>query len=102
MIEMDIDRETLDNLGLRRADEEQWFPRDWTAFKRGLAATVRREQEERIAKWLAVVKAAREAGLPVKRVTIDGIEIEFGEADAPKATLTPLEAWEEKKRARSA
>jgi hypothetical protein len=26
MIEMDIDRETLDNLGLRRADEESWWP----------------------------------------------------------------------------
>jgi hypothetical protein len=26
MIEMDLDRETLDCLGLRLANEEQWFP----------------------------------------------------------------------------
>jgi hypothetical protein len=76
---------------------------DHKALLRAYTAIARREQKERIAKGLAVVKAAKNAGLPVKAANIDGVEIEFGEPEAAgeEAILTPLEAWKAK-RARSA
>jgi hypothetical protein len=72
-------------------------------FFRAVAANSRREQRERIKKGLAVVKAAKKAGLPIKSAVVEGTVLELGEADPPeKAILTPLEAWKEMKRARSA
>jgi hypothetical protein len=41
----------------------------------------RRERRDRRARGIAAVKAAQKAGLPVKRATIDGIEMELGEAE---------------------
>jgi hypothetical protein len=99
MIEIDLDQETLDCLGMRRADEEQWFPPDWSAWKKSVAAEARRKKRERECECAAIIKAAKEAGC--SRVTVYGVTYEFGEADAPKATLTPLEAWKAK-HARSA
>jgi hypothetical protein len=63
----------------------------------------RREQRERIAKGLAIIKAATRAGLQVKGAVIEGVAVEFGEPDTPQnAVMTPLEAWKEKRRARQA
>jgi hypothetical protein len=41
------------------------------------AAIARREQRERVAKGLAVVKAARKKGFQVTRATIGDVELEF-------------------------
>jgi len=75
---------------------------DYNELMRAYAAIARREERERIAKGLRVVKAVEKAGKPVTRATIEGVELQFGEPDAAnKATLTPLEAWKAK-HARSA
>jgi len=56
-------------------------------------ALLRREQRERIAKGRAVVRAMKKVvGLPVKRVTVDGVEIEFSEPSAP-AVGNELDQW---------
>jgi hypothetical protein len=55
---------------------------------RALGAIDRRRQRERIAKGLAIVKAAKRAGLPVRSATIEGVALEFGEADAPTGNRT--------------
>jgi hypothetical protein len=54
---------------------------------RAFTAIARREQRERVAKGLAVVKAARKKGLPVKAATIEGVALEFGEPDTTPATF---------------
>jgi hypothetical protein len=53
----------------------------------------RREQRERIAKGLRVVKAAKKAGLPVKAATVEGVALEFG---APETNETiSANPWDE-------
>lgn len=58
----------------------------------------RRERRERVAQALAMVKKAHKAGLAVKKATIEGVDLEFGQPEAAvkPATLTPLEAWKAK------
>jgi len=93
-------------------DPEDWghfFPRDEDALLRAADANARIERlarrkrrAEARAEAIEDIKAVRKAGLAVKRVVIEGTVLEFGEPEAAKTTLTPLEAWKEKKRARSA
>jgi hypothetical protein len=54
---------------------------------RAYSAIAKREERERVAKGLAVVKAARKKGLPVKAATIEGVTLEFGEPEAAPATF---------------
>jgi hypothetical protein len=69
----------------------------------GRVRTPRGEQRALIANGLAVIKAAKKAGLPLKSAVVDGVEMEFGQPEAPKQTaLTPLESWKEQRRARQA
>src|SRR5262249_51898219 len=67
MIEIDLDRETLDCLGLRRADEERWVPYDRGAFMRSLPASPKATGETAI---LRIIKAVQAAGLEVIGVTV--------------------------------
>jgi hypothetical protein len=71
---------------------------------RALTLIGRRERRERVARALAVVKEARKLGLPVKRATIDGVDMEFGPPEAAKeaAAVTELDQWISKHHARSA
>jgi hypothetical protein len=52
---------------------------------RAYAAIARREQRERVARGLAVVRAARKKGLPVKVATIEGVALQFGGPEAAPA-----------------
>jgi hypothetical protein len=53
---------------------------------RAYTAIAKREQRERVAKAVAVVKAARKKGLPVKVASIEGVTLQFGEPDAAPVT----------------
>jgi hypothetical protein len=99
--ELDLDAEAC-GVGFRHADDDEWSVRERRArhdeYFRAMAALQRRERRERLARAIAVVKTAQKAGLPVKRATIEGVDLEFGQPEAAKApaTLTPLEAWKAK------
>src|SRR5262245_45532866 len=67
MIEIDLDHETLDCLGLRRADEERWVPYDRGAFMRSVPASPKATGEAAI---LRIIKAVQAAGLEVLGVTV--------------------------------
>jgi hypothetical protein len=58
---------------------------DNDALLRALGRQSRRERRERVAEALAVVKAAKRAGLPVKGATVEGVALTFGAPDAPAA-----------------
>jgi hypothetical protein len=99
MIEIDLDRETLDCLGLRLAGEEPLFPRLSLLDALGPAPKAKRRP--------TVKQIEKESGRTVACLTVapDGSRtFTFGQPEtaAKEATLTPLEAWKEKKRARSA
>ena len=68
----------------------------------GIVREPRGGQRRGIAKGLAIVKAARKAGLQVKGATIEGVALEFGDQAAAPAKLTPLQEWRAKRNARSA
>jgi hypothetical protein len=62
---------------------------------RAYAAIARREERERIAKGLRVVKAVEKAGKPITRATIEGVELQFGgqEAAVKPALDDEVETW---------
>ena len=102
MIELDLNAEDLDCLGWHRADDDEWSVRErrerLDEYFRAMAALQRRERPERLAREIAVVKAAQRAGLPVKAAIVEGVALTFGDPEAAgkAATLTPLEAWKAK------
>jgi hypothetical protein len=56
---------------------------------------LRMNQRARAKAALAVIKAAQKAGVgPVRRMTIDGVTIEFGQPDAPGANDAELNEWD--------
>jgi hypothetical protein len=55
---------------------------DNKALLKAFTVIARREQRERIAKGLAVVKAAKKEGLLIRSATIENVTLEFGEAEA--------------------
>ncbi len=70
----------------READDE---------YIRAMAALQRRERRERLAREIAVIKAMQKAGLPVRRATVAGVDLEFGspEAAGKAAPDDEVEAW---------
>jgi hypothetical protein len=60
----------------------------------------RQQLRQRTAEALAVLNAARKAGVPITSATFEGVTLKIGEP--PKAALTPLEAWKAKRNARQA
>jgi hypothetical protein len=91
----------------RPADDYWSADDDWSVgdirerhaeYLRAVALIGRRERRERLAREIGVVKALQKAGLSVKKATIDGVGVEFGQPEAAKnaAALTPLEAWKAK------
>jgi hypothetical protein len=81
------------------------FPRDREAEKaedeahlRALARDARRAHRERLARQLSVIKAARKAGLPVKRATVEGVELEFGKPESAPAATVEIETPEQLRR----
>src|SRR5262245_10593809 len=81
MIEIDLDRENLDCLGLRRADEEPWFPRVSLLDALGPAPKAKRARRP------TIPQIEKESGRIVTAITIaaDGSRTyALGErADAP-------------------
>ena len=66
-----------------------------TDLLRAFAAAAWREQRERIAKGIAVLKTAKKAGLPIKAAVVRGVTLELGEPDAAvkPAPDDEVEAW---------
>ncbi len=54
-----------------------------------MAALERRKRRERLAGEIAVIKAIQKAGQPVRRATVDGVDLEFRPARAYEATGRP-------------
>jgi hypothetical protein len=79
-------------LGGRVVDDDPWSIREQrqadAEYFRALAALQRRERRERLAREIAVIKAMQKAGLPVRRATIEGVDLEFGQPEA--AGKTPV------------
>jgi len=108
----DLTAEDLACLGLHRTVEgfEDW---DWTCwpeavaqqreadakYARAMAAISRRERKEQLAREIAVIKAMQKAGLPVRRATIEGVDLEFGQPEPARAapvngTAGDLNEWD--------
>jgi hypothetical protein len=81
-------------LGGRVVDDDPWSIRQQreadAEFIRAMAALERRQRRERLAREIAVIKAMQKAGLPVRRATIEGVELEFGQPE-PLPTPKPSE-----------
>jgi hypothetical protein len=79
-------------LGGRVVDDDEWSARQRreadAEFIRAMAALERRQRRERLAREIAVIKAMQKAGLPVRRATIEGVDLEFGQPEA--AGKTPV------------
>jgi hypothetical protein len=88
-------------LGGRVVDDDEWSARQRreadAEFIRAMAALERRKRRERLAREIAVIKTMQKAGLPVRRATIEGVDLEFGQPEPAKAapdeaTINP---WDE-------
>jgi hypothetical protein len=68
---------------------------DTDASLRALTRIDRQKRRERRAHDIAVIKAVRRAGLPVKTAVVDGVQIEFGAEPAQTAeTASPEAEWD--------
>jgi hypothetical protein len=59
---------------------------DTAELLKAYAAIAKREERERIAKELRVVKAAQKRGLSIKRAIVGGVMLELGQPEAAPAT----------------
>ena len=67
-------------------DPDDWISRqNREAFMQAVTASSRRERRVRLRNALAVVKAARKAGLPVAGADVEGVRLRFGEQEPAKA-----------------
>jgi hypothetical protein len=85
MIEIDLDRETLDCLGLRRADEESWWPPGVSrpSLLDVLGPPPRAPSAFKETDIKRVIQAAQGAGLEVLGVVVtkDAIEVRTGKEE---------------------
>ena len=76
-------------LGGRIVDDDPWSIRQQrqadAEYARAMAALERRKRRERLAREIAVIKAMQKAGLPVRRATVEGVDLTFGQPAAEKA-----------------
>jgi hypothetical protein len=104
------DTEDLAGAGLRRVGDDDWSFRSiereiapdadkhaLAAFAASSAPPKRRERKPTLARGLAVVKAAHQKGLSVRRATIEGVALEFGQPEAEPA-FTEIETPEQLRR----
>ena len=64
-------------------------------YFRAMSALQRRERRQEEARQIRVIKAMQKAGLPVKRATVAGVDLEFGQPEAAgkAAPDDEVEAW---------
>jgi hypothetical protein len=97
MIDFDPDR--VLGIGEHFVDDDPWSIRQRrqadVEYAQAMAALQRRERRERLAREIAVIKAMQKAGLPVRRATVAGVDLEFGspEAAGKAAPDDEVEAW---------
>jgi hypothetical protein len=65
---------------------------DFERYCRKTARINRAEQRKRLRQQIATIKAVQKAGLPVKRATVAGVDLEFGQPDPPASALPPHSA----------
>jgi hypothetical protein len=92
---------TREQGGSRSSDGYDAFRRKLREMDRDAERQARKFRRQMQAEAIRLAAAARKAGLPVDRVNAAGFVLALPDHEAAKeATLTPLEVWKAKHRAR--
>jgi hypothetical protein len=100
MTAIDFDPDHVLGAGEHFVDDDEWSVRQQreadAEYIRAMAALERRQRRERLAGEIAVIKAMQKAGLPVRRATVDGVDLEFGQPEParPAAPDEPANPWD--------